>query len=246
MFRRCKVRHGPVWFGSQGLVRQGMAWFVEMWRGIVRLSRRGEKCFGSVRSGRVWFVRHGMVRQGEVWFGLVRYGSHGADKAKEDFKMAAYKYAFKTASQIKADAQKTGELCKQLESTVGLTAKNLLDASRDKNSLLHNEFEWNDAIAAEKHRENQARHIINCLVVVSEEEPDAEPVRVFCKIENNGDSMYRSVATVIQHPDLYSQLLESAYRDMQVFKRKYEQLRDDAKLSAIFDSIDAILKENIA
>lgn len=157
--------------------------------------------------------------------------------------MAAYRYEFKKASQIRADAQKTGELCKQLENTVGLTAKNLLDASRDENALLHNEFEWDNEIAAEKYRENQARHIINCLVVVSEEEPEAEPVRVFCKVEDNSGSTYRSVATVIQQPDLYSQLLESAIKDLCVFKKKYETLKNEARLASIFGSIDNLLTE---
>jgi hypothetical protein len=41
-------------------------------------------------------------------------------------------YQFKQASQIKANAQATGELCRQLENTVGLTPKTLLDASRDE------------------------------------------------------------------------------------------------------------------
>ena len=62
--------------------------------------------------------------------------------------MSAFTYKFKSASMIKADAQKTGELFEKLQNTVGLTARNVVDVSRAEDSLLHNEFEWRDDIAA--------------------------------------------------------------------------------------------------
>ena len=43
-------------------------------------------------------------------------------------------YGWKTASYIKADANIAGKQCEELEKTVGLTAKNLLDANRDESA----------------------------------------------------------------------------------------------------------------
>ena len=41
-----------------------------------------------------------------------------------------------------------------------LTPESVVDESRDVNAVLHNCFEWDDAVAAEKYRHTQARHII--------------------------------------------------------------------------------------
>ena len=89
-------------------------------------------------------------------------------------------FQWKQGSHIKADAQQAGILCSRLEAEGRLTAKALLDESRDEDSPLHGEFEWNDGIAAEKYRENQARHIINCLVTAHE---STAPTRSFFNVE---------------------------------------------------------------
>lgn len=64
-------------------------------------------------------------------------------------------YEWKEAAQIKADAQKAGEMLENLEKTVGITPKNLVEANRDESAPLHNEFEWNDTKAAEKYRNSK-------------------------------------------------------------------------------------------
>lgn len=66
-------------------------------------------------------------------------------------------YEWKEAAQIKADAQKAGEMLENLEKTVGITPKNLVEANRDESAPLHNEFEWNDTKAAEKIPRNTSR-----------------------------------------------------------------------------------------
>lgn len=43
-------------------------------------------------------------------------------------------YEWKEAAQIKADAQKAGEMLENLEKTVGLTPKNLVEANRWEDS----------------------------------------------------------------------------------------------------------------
>lgn len=151
-------------------------------------------------------------------------------------------YQFKTASCIKANAQATGELCEKLESTVGLTPKTLLDASRGENSLLHNEFEWRDDVAAEKYRECQASHIIRSLIVVSEKE-ETQPIRAFCNIKTDSDKTYKSIETIISKPDLYEQLLQSAFNELKAFKTKYETLSNSEELQNLFNEINNIIEK---
>jgi hypothetical protein len=47
-----------------------------------------------------------------------------------------------------------------------LTTKSVVAASRSEKAVLHDCFEWDDSIAAERHREEQARAIITSIRVV--------------------------------------------------------------------------------
>lgn len=146
-------------------------------------------------------------------------------------------YEWKTASYIKADANVAGKQCEELEKTVGLTPKNLLNANRDESAPLHNEFEWNDGIAAEKYRENQARHIIACLCVRAETTngEQSEPVRAFLKTVP--ESEYQSLNVILQSADSHSAMLATALKELKAFQRKYNVL---AELKPLFDVLEDI------
>ena len=144
-------------------------------------------------------------------------------------------YEWKTASYIKADANVAGKQCEELEKTVGLTAKNLLDANRDENAPLHNEFEWRDDIAAERYRENQARHIIACLCVRAETTTgeQSEPVRAFLKTAP--ESEYQSLNVILQSSDSHSAMLAMALKELKAFQNKYKML---SELKPLFGMIE--------
>ncbi len=144
-------------------------------------------------------------------------------------------YKWKPASQIKCDAQKAGEVCEKLEKTVGLTAKNLLDASRPEDAPLHGEFEWDDTKAAEAYRETQASYIIRMLCVAPEEE-QKEPVRAYFVTATA--KVYESVNVIMHDEDRRSALLETALKELESFRRKYSAL---SELSEVFAAIDKTL-----
>ena len=150
-------------------------------------------------------------------------------------------YSWKPTSRIKADAQKAGEMCEELERTVGLTPQTLLDANRQEGTLLHDEFEWNDEIAAEAYRETQARYIIRnlCVASVSEEK---QPTRAFYSIvqEEEIGRKYESLDVIVASEDKASKLLQAAQKELLAFKHKYETL---AELKAVFDAIDGVTQE---
>lgn len=150
------------------------------------------------------------------------------------------KYSWKGASRIKADAQKAGELCEQLENTVGLTAKTLLNASRNPEDVLHNEFEWDNDIAAENYRECQARHIINSLIVVPAEKVknDTTVTRAFYCLKEDCTKSYKSIQSIIKRPDLAEQLLQQACKDLESFETKYKSLKDSLSLKHIYNEIE--------
>ena len=142
-------------------------------------------------------------------------------------------YQWKDASYIKVDATVAGRMCEELEATVGLSAKTLLDANRADDAPLHNEFEWNDNVAAEKYRLNQARHIINCLVVTRD---STEPQRMFFNIEKS-DSQYFSVDAIMRRTDTREKLLKMALGELHAFSVKYAALEELAK---VFEAIDSV------
>ncbi|MBQ1535083.1 MAG: hypothetical protein IIZ62_00415 [Ruminococcus sp.] len=142
-------------------------------------------------------------------------------------------YEWKKASYIKTDANVAGQMCEALESSVGLSAQTLLDANRNEDAPLHNEFEWDNEKAAESYRLHQARHIINCLCIKAEEAPNKEPVRAFFKIENR-DSEYKSLDVILQSEDSYNALLRTALAELRALEKKYSDLKE---LASVFDEV---------
>lgn len=145
-------------------------------------------------------------------------------------------YKWKTGAVIGISAQIAGEECERLAAEGRLTAKDLLDDNRPKDAPLHKAFEWDDAIAAEKYRTDQAAHIIRSVVVVPETE-DREPTRAFFTVERK---VYEPVKIVISDDRKRAKLLEIAYKELTAFRRKYKSL---SQLTPIFDAIDEVAKQ---
>lgn len=147
-------------------------------------------------------------------------------------------YQWKAGAQIKADAQTAGAMCMELASEGRLTAKNLLDANRPEDAPLHDAFEWNDGIAAEAWREQQARHIINCLTVNHEA---TEPTRAFFKIER-AENTYQHIDTILESKSDTARLLDMALRELDVFRKKYRSLK---QLSELISTIDNFVESEV-
>ena len=142
-------------------------------------------------------------------------------------------FKWKDGARISADAQVAGVMCSEMEKAGTLTAQNLVDANRPETAPLHNEFEWNDTEAAEKWRVHQARHIINSIVVVTEEAKKDSVVRCFFKVAQQ-TANYESITTIVKNEDKYMALLETAVRELRAFERKYSTLQE---LSDVFKAI---------
>ena len=72
-----------------------------------------------------------------------------------------------------------------------LTAPLVVDESRPEEAPLHPAFEWDDAVAAERHREHQARNIIRSVKVIDK---PSEPVYVHVSSAQS----YKPVAEVVK------------------------------------------------
>ena len=139
--------------------------------------------------------------------------------------------SWKVKGIFKADAQKVSEEIAEIGETV--EPSEIVNKARNENTELHKCFEWNNDIAAEKYRIQQARNILCNLVFEHKDEPTKqEPIRLMYKTtENEG---YKSINLIMQKPDEYKALLNRAYSELQAFKNKYKMLKE---LKEIFDLI---------
>ena len=85
--------------------------------------------------------------------------------------MPKYKYRNGFHAIIK-DPQIVGDKLSELINTHGkLTPEIVVKDAEDKNSVLHNAFDWNDKSAAKQWRLHTARHLIKSVII---EEKEAE------------------------------------------------------------------------
>lgn len=133
---------------------------------------------------------------------------------------------------MSGDVEVAAKVCEELEREGNLNAKALVDASRDENAPLHDMFEWDDAIAAEKYREEQAKKIIRSIELVIEDKP--MNFRAFSSI---APKVYQSTQSAMSRDDTRMILLNNAKTELQAFKRKYSTLKE---LSEVFEAIDNV------
>lgn len=151
-------------------------------------------------------------------------------------------YQYRVQHLHKAPAQVAGEICEQLEkSENGLSPKTLLDASRPADAPLHGEFEWDDDIAAEKYREEQARCLIKNLRVVAAEVDDGTCTRAFVNVVINGEpGRFHNVRTVLEDDTLRERLMQKARKDCEMFIEKYKNLQ---QLSSVIREMRKVVEE---
>lgn len=126
----------------------------------------------------------------------------------------------------KADPQKIGTALAQIsEQQKGrLTPPAVVEAARNNRHPLHKFFEWDDKIAAESFRLEQARTLIRSVAIVGE--GDADPAPAFLSIADKGGTSYRSLGDVLDSADLQNSVLAAAERDLAAFERRYRSLSD--------------------
>lgn len=137
----------------------------------------------------------------------------------------------------KADASKCYEEIQQIGDEV--KPEQVLDKARDPKAELHKCFDWDDSSAAEKYRLQQARQVINHLIVIKrdEEDEEKEPIqfRVMMKNDRTHDSGYKQTIVMVKDEDEYQKLLAQAYSELHSFKQKYSCLSELAEILALID-----------
>lgn len=139
------------------------------------------------------------------------------------------------------DAQTAGEELDRIYKKNGkLDPSDIVEESKNKTAPLHDCFEWDDKVAAEKYRIKQAGDLVRCIVTVMNNENGKEPVKVraFVHVESN----YTPIEVVSSKPEMMDLLLKAAISELNSFQKKYSNLQE---LSRVFGEIQR-LNEYIA
>src|SRR4029079_10228633 len=142
---------------------------------------------------------------------------------------------------ISIDPQTVGETLEAVRITNGgtLEPEAVVEASRPSGAPLHPCFEWDDAVAAEKYRTQQARHLINHITVEVSRGAGREPMhaRAFVSVVQDDERSYTSTLVAMADPALRRQLVQTAFRELKVWRERYKSYQE---LSRVFEAVDAL------
>lgn len=104
----------------------------------------------------------------------------------------------------------------------------VVEESRPEGALLHDLFQWNDTIAAELWRKEQASKYIRSVHVEIRNEKVTCTVRAFVNVTpaKSQPRQYIPMTEAILNKDAYADLLQQAKEEMAAFVRKYSQLEE--------------------
>lgn len=111
-----------------------------------------------------------------------------------------------------------------------LTPALVVDVARDDRHPLHTKFEWNNTIAAERYRRQQAHELIKSVRLTYQSPKTGQPIsiRAFHAVKqpNTNKFAYEPTQVIMQDPMVMRLLLAEMRRDWEAFKRRYEQFEE--------------------
>lgn len=146
-------------------------------------------------------------------------------------------------------AQTVGEKLEEITQRYGaVTNKNFVEESRPEDSTTHSLFEWNDSIAAEKWRLDQARRIIGAVKIVvqnpsTETSKETYSVRAYVNKEVD-DSRTQAAYVPFEHAmhnkggDYRDIVVANAKRELREFANKYRIYSEFAKVIVAIEELE--------
>jgi hypothetical protein len=137
--------------------------------------------------------------------------------------------AGKGARYTHKQAQAIGDRIDKIARAGTCTPRMVLDDAQSTRSPLHRHFEWDDGVAAEQYRMEQARHLINHLVIVIEN-GDVTETKAYHSIVveevDEDDRSYMSVDKIRTEQVYVDKVIENAKREVRSWKRRYKEYAD--------------------
>jgi hypothetical protein len=136
-------------------------------------------------------------------------------------------YKWKDTIRFKADVEKVG---KELEQIDRRDPKSVVFFAEDEKSELHKCFTWDDHKAAHYWRLEEARTVIQSIIVV-DDAPDREPIeyRAFESVIVDGSRQYMPTKTIMADKNMKSQVLGEIGSSIDELSKKAKVYRYLAK-----------------
>jgi len=116
----------------------------------------------------------------------------------------------------------------------GFTPAAVVDDARPPASPLHPYFEWDDSVAAEEYRGEQAQGLIRHVRIVIEEANGEERLMPICiSIETDDGRTYQPLARVLSDAEMRQQMLDRAEADLAAWRDRYAGLKELAAVHAV-------------
>ena len=134
-----------------------------------------------------------------------------------------------------------------------LTPQVVVETAKNKKSLLHDYFIWDNSIAAEKYRVHQARNLLNSITIEIKIEGKTEDVKTFHNVttivyqgteQEEKQRGYVSIESVKENEYYMNQIIEEAHKEMAewgIRYRKYKSLKGFKKFKVIFKEIEQLV-----
>ena len=154
---------------------------------------------------------------------------------------------WKRGSTFTGDAKASYERIESIRTRLGgeVSADDIVQDAAKPRSPLHRHFQWDDAIAANEHRREIARHMLRSFVVVRDELKTDRPQRVYEVVRvaqpetpQRVKHVYRTVEDIMQDPDLRAELLGRALRELITIRNRYRDLQE---LAVVLRAIDEVV-----
>ena len=121
-----------------------------------------------------------------------------------------------------------------------LRPQTVVEHARDETTALHNCFEWDDSVAAEEYRLEQARRIIRAQITHVGSEKKLIKTRVFHSLPSDrGRESYRRTVDILSDADRRAEMLRRALIELSQLRKRYSEL---SELVEVFAAVEAIEK----
>lgn len=148
-----------------------------------------------------------------------------------------------TSIDVRAEAIRSALIAISERNSGVLSAAHVVDAARDPSSPLHDEFEWDDDVAAEAYRLAQAGalvrrvklHIVRSVDVGKKVQITTTRAFQSRPSQRNRAGGYESIQDILNDEDKRAEMLAQVLRELAAYRKRYDQL---VELNDVWRAID--------
>lgn len=142
------------------------------------------------------------------------------------------------------DAQVAGAALEQIQAKHGGSPVAVVRVAQRKTHPLHPAFDWDDREAAEQWRVQQARSLVNHLLIKRVDKEATPPVRAFVSVyTEDGDREYVASTDAREDPILREQIRKGLLSKLATVRGQLAGWQEFSKAAALIDEAQQQLKE---